>query len=662
MNLRQVFLLITLALSAIAGRLNAQQQPDTLQLGEVEVAARKLLAPASSLPLQQMDALRLQQTGSRSLADALRHFAGLNIRDYGGIGGLKTINLRSLGAQHTAVFIDDVPLSESASGQIDLSRITLETIESISLSSGGPDNVFRPARWFASASTIALQSAGMELNELQGHWEGNMTIGSAGLWQPYGRATMRLSDNTRLQVGARYAHATGAYRYRVENGSQASQWMTRNNTDLENFAWQSRLSSKGKKIETNWHLLFDYSDRGLPGAVMMYNPYSRQRLSNTDFNQALVLRGGRPSLRWQTLVKQSIQGMTYQDPDFLNAQGGLVQHYRQKEYYVSQLVGGNIRGVQLAASTDLVWNGLEARHLAADPSRLSALVSTSASWSNSRWELTAHGLLQYSAETVGQQQQTKSRSAWSPGISLAYRLRENHHDRLRFSYKDAFRMPTFNELYYNIVGNSNLLPERARMFNLGWSTETDGSIARLHISADAFYNLVRDKIIAIPTKNLFVWSMRNIGRMSALGLETSLRLETKLFDSWQAYGQLNYTFQHAVDRSSPHSPSYNHQIAYLPLHSLNGFAQLQYGAWSGGTGIFYNSGRYFLPENRPENYLKPWWTLDINALYRFNLAGYPSHVRLDVHNLFNRQYEVIRSFPMPGRMFMLTLGTKSRKS
>lgn len=638
-----------------------QTQPDTLLLREVEVPASRLLAPVSNFPLQCMDADRIRQSGSRTLAEALAHFAGLNIRDYGGIGGLKTVNLRSLGAQHTAVFVDDIPLTEAASGQIDLGRLTLETTESITLASGGADNVFRPARWFASASSVALTSLSPDWSSGSTDWYAGITTGSSGLWQPFARLALKMSEKSDLQAGLRYTRASGTYRYSLQNVAQEPKWQQRLNSDVENLAWQSRLNVRKGNTTLQWHVLLDQSDRGLPGAVMLYNPYSRQRLTNTDLHQALVIKSGKPHLRWQSQFKHSLMKLNYSDPDFLNSNGGLQQQYLQQEYYFSQLAGGTSGQWQWSASGDLVWNRLEANHFNRKPERLSTYLNASVLWKLPRWELASHLLLVQAFEQSTTDQSSKSRSAFSPGLSVSWRIADNSHSRLRFSYKDAFRMPTFNELYYNIVGNPNLKPERAGLFNFGYIDEIDMSGLRLHFNADLFYNRVRDKIIAIPTKNLFVWSMRNIGKVSVTGFEAGARGEWVDLVGLKAYAQLNYSCQYAVDRSLPDSPSYNHQIAYIPRHSLNGFLNMEKGSLSAGGSFFFNSARYFLPENRRENRLPAWWTIDLNASYRFNIASFPTRIRLDINNILNRQYEVIRSFPMPGRSVMLTLSAGSKK-
>ena len=53
---------------------------------------------------------QIQSLPSSSVADALKYMAGVQIKDYGGLGGQKTINVRSLGSQHVGVYLDDIEI------------------------------------------------------------------------------------------------------------------------------------------------------------------------------------------------------------------------------------------------------------------------------------------------------------------------------------------------------------------------------------------------------------------------------------------------------------------------------------------------------------------------------------------------------------------------
>ena len=79
---------------------------------------------SSPTPVQILGEKRLKRINSFSVAEAIRYFSGVQLKDYGGIGGLKTINVRSIGTHHTTVFYNDIPISNAQNGQVDLSKFS----------------------------------------------------------------------------------------------------------------------------------------------------------------------------------------------------------------------------------------------------------------------------------------------------------------------------------------------------------------------------------------------------------------------------------------------------------------------------------------------------------------------------------------------------------
>lgn len=79
---------------------SAHRTDSIRNLGEVVVKAKtyKEVIPAQSLKGEE-----LRKLNSFSVADAIRYFSGLQIKDYGGVAGLKTVNIRSMGTNHTGV-------------------------------------------------------------------------------------------------------------------------------------------------------------------------------------------------------------------------------------------------------------------------------------------------------------------------------------------------------------------------------------------------------------------------------------------------------------------------------------------------------------------------------------------------------------------------------
>ncbi len=85
------------------------------------------------IPAQHLDGKSLEQLNSHNVADAIRYFSGVQIKDYGGVGGVKTVDIRSMGTNHMGVFYDGIQLGNAQNGQIDLGKFSLDNIEEISL-------------------------------------------------------------------------------------------------------------------------------------------------------------------------------------------------------------------------------------------------------------------------------------------------------------------------------------------------------------------------------------------------------------------------------------------------------------------------------------------------------------------------------------------------
>lgn len=89
-------------LTAISLNLFGQSRLDSTQiLKEVVVTAsfnKEVIAP------QKLSGKELEVLNSFSVADAIRYFSGVQLKDYGGVGGLKTINIRSMGTNQVGVF------------------------------------------------------------------------------------------------------------------------------------------------------------------------------------------------------------------------------------------------------------------------------------------------------------------------------------------------------------------------------------------------------------------------------------------------------------------------------------------------------------------------------------------------------------------------------
>ena len=150
-----------MALYCNSATLSAQN----INIDTVEVNARRLIeSERAAAPMQALQRQELERMGVNAVSDAVKHISGVQVKDYGGIGGLKTISVRSLGAQHTAVMYDGVAVSDCQTGQVDLSRYAIDNVENLTLTIGQSDNIFQSAKQIASAGVLIIITCNASLS------------------------------------------------------------------------------------------------------------------------------------------------------------------------------------------------------------------------------------------------------------------------------------------------------------------------------------------------------------------------------------------------------------------------------------------------------------------------------------------------------------------
>ena len=132
--------------------------------------------------VQQITAQQIKQLPTLQLSDALKYMSGVVVRDYGGTGGMKTVSVRGLGTQHTGVAYDDIAITDCQTGQIDLGKLSLENVASLSLIVGLDDRIFVPARLFSYSSLLKINTINT-IPEKPFSFRVGGTVGMYGLYE-----------------------------------------------------------------------------------------------------------------------------------------------------------------------------------------------------------------------------------------------------------------------------------------------------------------------------------------------------------------------------------------------------------------------------------------------------------------------------------------------
>lgn len=631
-------------------------------IGEAVVTAvRQRFSISSPMPAQILAGQNLERLNTLSVADAIRYFSGVQLKDYGGIGGIKTINVRSLGSAHTAVFYDGMSVGNAQNGQVDLGRYSLDNIEAIELYNGQKSSIFQPARGFFSSNTLFLKSKTptFEAGE-QRHIQTIFRTGSFGLVNPALLYRQKISPVLSLILSSEWLQAHGRYTYRYRKDGGYDTTGIRQNGDIQALRTEiglfAKFRSNGQVILRAY--LYD-SERGLPGAIVA-NRYSHVQ---RQWDRNIFVHGSLHQSLFKNHdllanVKFSSDYSRYVDPDYKTLEGALDNKYYQNELYVSLVNQYSIQEWwDVSLATDFSINTLNANlYRFPYPTRYSYLVALSSQMKWERLNMQASLLGGYIDEQVKYYQQGDSRKVFCPVVSASAQPFNSKTFRIRAFYKESFRMPTFNDLYYTFIGNSSLRPEFTTQYNVGatWMYEKhSGFLHSVSVQADVYYNHVKDKIVAMPSSNLFRWTMMNLGEVDIRGLEANANVGFCFPASMFFDVGFSYTYQEAID-VTPNSITYGDQIPYTPTHSGTLTASVSWKSWQLNYSFIYTGERYSQKANIPVNYVKPWYTSDMALVWERKFLKLPMRIGVEVNNLLNQYYDVVLNFPMPGRNYRFT--------
>lgn len=642
------------------------QQADTSKvrsLEEVIITAERL--NNEIIPVQSLSGKALKNLSAYSVADAIRYFAGVQIKDYGGIGGLKTVNIRSLGTQHVGVFYDGVQVGNAQNGTIDLGRFSIDNMSAVSLYNGQKSAIFQPAKDFAAAGAIYMTS---RVPEFEARKKNNLRVtvkaGSFATINPSIVWEHRLNERLSVSWNTEYMSTNGKYKFRYAKKDGYDTTEFRKNGDVEALRTEAGLYGKIKDGEWKAKLYWYHSQRGYPGAAVREEPgrfvHQDRQWDDAFFAQSSFKKNLSSSYSLLLNAKYAYDYLHYVSDPRLDVSTMYVDNtYRQQELYLSSAhLISILPSWSVNISGDFLYNQLNADLVDfVYPRRYTGLVALASSLSLKKIKIQGSLLGTFvQDDTKAANGGAGYKDEFTPSLIIGYKPFENKDLNLRAFYKRIFRMPTLNDLYYTFIGNKYLDPEYTAQYNAGITYSKNflrTALRRVEVQTDAYFNQVHNKIVAMPTSNQFRWTMINLGYTEIRGVDVSLSGLWQLADSLLVHTRASYTYQKAQDLTNAADPYYGGQIPYMPWHSASLIINPFYKNWALHYSFIYTGERYEAVANIPENYSRPWYTHDIAVSRNVSIKKNSLKLTAEVNNLFNQQYEVVQWYPMPGINYKL---------
>lgn len=584
-------------LSLFVASLLAADMPDTLKAAVV-VADKGMVVSESDTILI---------SNQTDITEALSRIPTLVVGDMGGAAGLKSVNLRGLGSTHTAIYVDGVRVNNVQSGQTDLGMLDLSSYSGIVVD--------------YAQNSLSFNTSKPKFGS--GKFLGDVKLrgGSFGTYEPAARLDFKLSDRVSLSAISSGILSRGDFPY--------GDGLRRENNDVEQI--HAGVDVWGLMDRGSWHTkaYFNGSGRGTPGSIDW--PSTDRQKDRNIFVQGVIQNRFSSRYTLNASAKAS-----YDDMSYLSEWGD--SRYQVAGFQVNTSHIFRIASwMDISLAADVQHDNLKATEYDAIRTSLISAVTSSFHLSGFRADVA----IEYSGTF---DKGSKGLHAFSPSADLRYVIT----DGLEISAfgRRAYRVPTFNELYYPGFGNPALECEDAWLTSLGPQWRKRVSNWTFSARADFNFNSITDKIVSAPSSmDPNQWAPYNIGKALMYGTDIRTGAVFEKGD-WASSLSAAYSWQDTKDKT-PDSASYGEQIPFVSRHSLVITLNSSFRGMS--IDILWN-----LRSGRRDSYneLPDYNTLDINAGKSFSLRkGNSLGLKFIARNITDSRYELSSGYPMPGRAF-----------
>lgn len=603
--------------------LQAQQPADTLLLPAVEITAPRLATYAAGTKLQILDSATLARHATVDLGELLANETAVAIKSYG-LGSLATTSFRGGSANHMAILWNGINLGSPMNGQVDLALIPVGATDEVSVQYGGSTALWGSGALGGSVHLNSKPRFGQGLL-----LEAGAGIGSFGLHRQHVHAEL---GQDRWSTGLTYynTHAENDFRF---NGGTVVAPREQRQTNAA-FGQYGLLWDQHVKVGTADRITVHYwhqrSDRQVPPTLAQ----AVGTASQEDGSDRVMAEWRHNRHAWGSAVRAAWmeeQLDWYADQDALAAKSRSTMVIAEAEL---RWRPGGPHTVDLGAN----FTRAEARSdgyldgIGQDRSALFALYRFQrhggrfTGTASARQEWSAAGTVPFTA-ALGGEYRVKS---WVTLKAQAARL---------------YRVPSFNDLYWQPGGDPGLLPEQGYSGDLGVVLRCGRNAVDLRSELTWFNRLVDNWIIWLPGPQW--WSPSNILQVWSRGVEThsqlgfTVRRTTLKLTVGTSYVQS--TNQVAKSRFDD---SVGKQLIYVPLYSGNTTIGMEHSRASLSASAVYTGYRYTSTDNR--DFLPPVWLLNAGAGYIAALRHqWQAEVFLRVQNLLGAEYQLVVNRPMP---------------
>lgn len=527
-----------------------------------------------------------------------------------GYGMVSSPSFRGTTAQQTNVLWNGIKINSSLLGQTDFNSTAFKSYDNLVVKPGGGSVLYGSG---AIGGTIHLNNQlhfNKELeNEIQLNYGSFNTQGAhykvaAGneKWAINAHTGYNKSDNDYEWIGKDRKNINGAF-YNVDFGAEI-----------------------GYKINTKNTVEFYSSTYNDERHFSLLTPYQTKTKYNNTYYRNLVKWHYKTHRFLNTFYAANIQeAYTYFDQLPTNSQSGgkaNMWYLKNESYY---LITQQLKISGLLEYQKTIGEGVQSSLPYSNQEIASVSILGSYDFNNSGFEL---GLKNEMAKDYQ-----------NPFLFSAGYYFNTKKYQLKVNTSKNYRIPTFNDLYWQPGGNLNLKPESSYQFDIN-----NGFVSKFFTAnASVYYIAIQDMIRWTPTSTGF-WEANNTNKVSVYGAELTLKA-IKYWQKHSVQASLNYGYTQSINEHT------KKQLTYTPLHKLNTQIVYQFKNFSINPSFLFVDKIYTTDANDENSAMGAYGIVDLDIQQQFCSKKFPFTVSLKVKNITNTVYTSMPERLMPGRNY-----------
>jgi len=582
----------------------------------------------------------------QNLAEALQNVPGVTIKDYGGLGNSKSISLRGSSDSQVLVLLDGQRLNNPQSGSVDLNQISLEGIEKIEVVRGGNSALYGSDAIGGVINLISKKHR-EDKNPIQG--EVKIGTGSFDMYTFEPSINFKIK-NSRISTSYKYLSSKGDFPYTDNYGEPA----TRVNSDIESSNMYLGFTKEFGDPHYQRNLNINYkhynSEQGAPGTIEPY--YYNARIWNQNNKLSAVLAGKIFNLYNSARLQSYYFDSWYKYHNDETA-GALLSKYKTRsignELQFASILGPNTTftyggGVRYDYNKDLIVKNEN------EQTTYFVFVVNESVFSIEKNIKTISFVPSLRFDTDSKY----SNNIVSPKIGTILNFGDTWQSSIKFNIGKSYRAPTFNDLYWPedawTIGNPELEPEYGTDWDAGIRLQFP-ILNGIYFESSYFDSKMTNLII---WQQIDKWMPLNIDKNRNRGIENSIKIS-----AIKDIINITANYMYLDARNLSESPAtYNKILVYRPKHTANVSFTLNKKPFRLNYQFNYTSRRFADASNTWGNSLKPYNVSDITFDFETKIRNNATNITLQVKNIFDNEYRVIKNMPVPGREYRMSLKIK----